>query len=62
MSAGNPVVDEPVYGSAPGEKGLKTGSLGLMSSVVMGMASTAPAYSLASALGFVMATVALQSP
>ena len=28
----------------------------------MGMASTAPAYSLASALGFVVATVALQSP
>ena len=51
-----------VYGSAPGEKGLKTGSLGLISSIVMGMASTAPAYSLASALGFVVATVALQSP
>ena len=62
MSAGNPVVDEPVYGSAPGEKGLRTGSLGLISSIVMGMASTAPAYSLASALGFVVATVALQSP
>ena len=52
----------PVQGSAPGEKGLRGGSLGLMSSVVMGMASTAPAYSLASALGFVIATVALQSP
>ena len=45
-------------GSAPGEKGLKSGSLGLISSIVMGMASTAPAYSLASALGFVVATVA----
>ena len=38
------------------EKGLKTGALGLVSSVVIGMASTAPAYSLAASLGFVVAT------
>jgi len=38
------------------EKGLKTGALGLISSVVIGMASTAPAYSLAASLGFVVAT------
>jgi amino acid transporter len=62
MSAGQAAVDAPTYGSAPGEKGLRSGSLGLISSIVMGMASTAPAYSLASALGFVVATVALQSP
>lgn len=37
-----------------GQKGLKTGALGLMSSVVVGMASTAPAYSLAAALGFIV--------
>ena len=37
-----------------GKKGLKTGALGLMSSVVIGMASTAPAYSLAAALGWVV--------
>ena len=39
-----------------GDKGLKGGALGLMSSVVVGMASTAPAYSLAASLGFVVAT------
>jgi amino acid transporter len=39
------------------EKGLKTGALGLVSSVVIGMASTAPAYSLAASLGLVVATV-----
>jgi amino acid transporter len=39
-----------------GEKGLKTGALGLVSSIVVGMASTAPAYSLAASLGFVVAT------
>lgn len=37
-------------------KGLKAGALGLASSVVVGMASTAPAYSLAASLGFVVAT------
>jgi amino acid transporter len=44
------------------EKGLKTGALGLVSSVVMGVASTAPAYSLAATLFFVVAAVGLKSP
>jgi amino acid transporter len=35
-------------------KGLKDGSLGLVSSVVVGIASTAPAYSLAASLGFIV--------
>jgi amino acid transporter len=37
-----------------GQKGLKTGALGLTSSVVVGMASTAPAYSLAASLGWIV--------
>jgi amino acid transporter len=37
-------------------KGLKAGSLGLLGSVVMGIASTAPAYSLAASLGYVVIT------
>ncbi len=44
------------------EKGLKAGALGLVSSVVMGVASTAPAYSLAATLGLIVAAVGLQSP
>jgi amino acid transporter len=44
------------------EKGLKTGALGLVSSVVLGVASTAPAYSLAATLFFVVAAVGLASP
>jgi amino acid transporter len=44
--------------SGSGEKGLKGGALGLVSSVVVGMSSTAPAYSLAASLGFVVATTA----
>ena len=44
------------------EKGLKTGALGLVSTTVMGVASTAPAYSLAATLGFIVAVVGLGSP
>jgi amino acid transporter len=43
-------------------KGLKPGALGLVSSIVMGVASTAPAYSLAATLGLVVAAVGLGSP
>jgi amino acid transporter len=46
----------------PREKGLKTGALGLVSSVAIGMASVAPAYSLAATLFFVVAAVGLKSP
>src|SRR5580698_521942 len=49
-------------GSEPRDKGLKTGALGLASSVVIGVASTAPAYSLAATLFFVVAAVGLKSP
>src|ERR1700710_1345134 len=35
-------------------KGLKPGALGLLGSIVMGIASTAPAYSLAASLGYVV--------
>ena len=37
-----------------GGKGLKGGALGLVSGVVVGVASTAPAYSLAASLGFIV--------
>jgi amino acid transporter len=43
--------------SDPLDKGLKADALGFMSSVVIGVASTAPAYSLAATLGFVTAVV-----
>src|SRR6201985_3178432 len=44
------------------DKGLKTGALGLVSATVMGVASTAPAYSLAATLGFIVAVVGLGAP
>jgi len=48
MSKGEITVGPGGEGAAGGveSKGLKGGALGLMSSVVVGMASTAPAYSL----------------
>jgi amino acid transporter len=46
-------------GSAPGEKGLKTGALGFVSNVVIGVASTAPGYSLAASLGLVVAVTGI---
>jgi amino acid transporter len=50
------VVEQPVA------KGLKSSSLGLISTTVMGVASTAPAYSLAATLGFIVAVVGLGAP
>jgi amino acid transporter len=44
------------------DKGLKRGTVGLVSSIVIGMASTAPAYSLAATLGFVVIAVGVKAP
>jgi amino acid transporter len=44
------------------EKGLKPGALGLISATTMGVASTAPAYSLAVTLGLVVVFVGLHAP
>lgn len=49
-------VSPAVVGQPVDSKGLKGGALGLISSVVIGMASTAPAYSLAASLGLVVAS------
>ena len=49
-------------GAGPTGKGLKGGALGFISSVVIGVASTAPGYSLATALGLVTAAVGFQAP
>jgi amino acid transporter len=52
----------PPCGPGATDKGLKKGALGLFSSVVIGLASTAPAYSLAATLGVIVGIVAFQSP
>jgi amino acid transporter len=55
------VVPEPSSGAQ--DKGLRKGALGFISSVTIGVASTAPGYSLAASLGLVVAAgIALQAP
>ncbi|GAA3084914.1 APC family permease [Pseudonocardia yunnanensis] len=49
-------------GAAPGAKGLNGGALGLVSGVVIGLASTAPAYSLAASLGLIVVLVGEKAP
>ncbi|HUN35920.1 MAG TPA: APC family permease [Trebonia sp.] len=44
------------------EKGLRTGALGAVASVILATASAAPAYSLAATLAFVVGYAGLQSP
>src|SRR5262245_40620203 len=48
--------------AAPGEKGLKRNALGFVSSCVIGVASTAPGYSLAATLGFLALAVGVFTP
>src|SRR3954468_11214825 len=57
-------VTAPSVGSEAGDKGLKKDALGFVSSCVIGVASTAPGYSLAASLGFVVAVagIGLQAP
>ena len=43
-------------------KGLKTGALGLVSSMAMAIASVAPAYSIAATLGFIVLIVGVKAP
>ncbi|MGV0853445.1 APC family permease [Mycolicibacterium phlei] len=54
-------VQEP---AAPvvGEKGLQAGALGLVGNIVIGLAATAPAYSLAATLGYVVLAVGEKAP
>lgn len=65
MSAESAQLGIPPGGPREGaavDKGLKRGAVGLLSSVVIGMASTAPAYSLAATLGFVVIAVGVKAP
>ena len=50
------------HGGQPLDKGLKVGAIGLVSAIVIGVASTAPGYSLAASLGLVTASSGAQAP
>jgi len=55
-------IGAPATAERASGKGLKVGALGMVSSLVIGVASTAPAYSLAATLGFVTYYVGVQAP
>ena len=59
-----PTTDTPIDTTAPGAKGLKPDAIGYISNLVIAVASTAPAYSLAATLGFIVAVtgVGLHAP
>src|SRR5262245_52704279 len=61
-SGGAALRTKAVHGAGPLQKGLKVGAIGFLSSVVIGVASTAPGYSIAASLGVVAASVGLHSP
>lgn len=50
-----PAAETPFDPTAPGAKGLKADAIGYISNLVIAVASTAPAYSLAATLGFIVA-------
>jgi amino acid transporter len=49
-------------GHEAGHKGLKGGTLGLLAVIVIGVASTAPGYSLAASIGFVTGEAGVKAP
>ena len=50
------------HGGEPLDKGLKVGAIGLVSAIVIGVASTAPGYSLAASLGLMTGASGAQAP
>ena len=52
----------PDQGATTGEKGLKADAIGFVDGLIIGIASTAPAYSLAAVLAIVVVGVGVQAP
>src|SRR5579862_2288278 len=57
-----PAVPASVLAPATRDKGLRAGALGLVSSVVIAVSSTAPAYSMAATLGLIVGVVGVHAP
>jgi amino acid transporter len=62
LTIAEPAASASASASAPRDKGLRAGALGLVSSVVIAVSSTAPAYSMAATLGLIVAVVGVHSP
>jgi hypothetical protein len=62
MEAGSQHPLHPDVGAERGEKGLKKNAIGFWAGLIIGISSTAPAYSLAAVLGIVVVLVGVQAP
>src|SRR3954454_222205 len=64
MTSGSGALDSPLSGTSAAAEpaGLKKDAISFASDVVIGVASTAPGYSLAATLGFVTAVVGFHAP
>src|SRR6201987_5380914 len=62
LTIATPAAPAAAPAPAPHDKGLRAGALGLISSVVIAVSSTAPAYSMAATLGLIVAVVGVHSP
>jgi amino acid transporter len=60
--ANPPNIAAPLPAGSVADKGLRRGAISFISSVVIGVASTAPGYSLAATLGLIIAAVGFQAP
>jgi amino acid transporter len=59
IAPANTSVGAAPAGQAPGTKGLKAGAIGPLSNLIIGVASTAPAYSMAATLGAIVAVAGI---
>jgi amino acid transporter len=62
MESANIAVPTPAGGVETGEKGLKKDAIGFIDGLSIGLASTAPAYSLAAVIGSIVVAVGIHAP
>jgi amino acid transporter len=62
MESANVPADEPVAEPETGDKGLKKNAIGFLDGLSIGLASTAPAYSLAAVIGSIVVAVGIYAP
>jgi amino acid transporter len=62
MESASVAADQPVVAERTGDKGLKKNAIGFLDGLSIGLASTAPAYSLAAVLGSIVVAVGIKAP
>jgi amino acid transporter len=62
MESASVAVERPVAAEQTGDKGLKKDAIGFVDGLSVGLASTAPAYSLAAVLGSIVVAVGVKAP